>query len=221
MKIRIVNKKRNQFISSFKKLKQQFPEGNHKAFFTFDLLGYSYYCDCYFPGIFQQKKILFNAAFSTLRLHADDVVYDMVNDKMDELFPDRYENHFDWMEISDKNEWLNGPEENRYKDWPLEQKYKKEEEKIRQSILESGVEVQPFIEVLPNYEFGVGLHGVFDCNTFEKQNLTEIINNIKTYQLLEYSSPVLIGNKRKLYAADLEQIERITPLIIKSKSNVT
>jgi hypothetical protein len=218
MKIRIINKRRNSFISSYKKLKQQYPEGNHKAFFTFDRLGHSDCCDCYFTGIFQQRKVLFNAVFSTLRLHADDVVYDLVNTKMDELFPTRLDNHVDWEDIADINEWFNGPEEKRYKDWPLEQFYNAEEEKIKQSIVGLGIEVQPHIEIVPDYEYGIGFHGVFDCNTFDKPCMMDIINFINTYNLTEYSTPLFFGNKRKIFSSDLEQIQHSTPLIIKCKN---
>jgi hypothetical protein len=215
MKNRILNKRRNRFIHEYKKLKQRNPEGNHKTFFSFDYLGYSDFCDCYFMGTFKSKRVLFNASFHTLRLHVDDLAYDLTNDKMDELFPKWHENHISWGKNTNLNEWFNEPEENHYKDWPLEQFYNSEKEKIRQSIFEAGIEVQPFIEVLPDYEFGIGLSGTFNCTTFAKEYVGEIIDTIKTYTLSEYTEPIFFGEKKKFYVDDLKQIQHSTPLIFK------
>jgi hypothetical protein len=217
MKLRTINKKRNLQISTINKLKRRHPEGNHKEFFTFDVLGYSDFCDCYFTGQFQSKNVLFNAAFTTLRLQAYNVLDEQINKLMDEQFPNRYDNHFDWKELGDINNWINGPEQNRYKDWSLQQKYDKEEESIRMSLLEIGIAVKPYIEVLPDYEFGIGLHGSFHCTVFEKQLLLDIIRLVRSYNLTEYSQPIYFGEEQKFCASDIEKIQHSTPLIIKSK----
>ncbi|MBN2486479.1 MAG: hypothetical protein JXB34_10940 [Bacteroidales bacterium] len=215
MKTRVINKKRNRPINVITKLKHRHPEGNHKEFFTYDLLGYSDFCDCYFTGTFQNQRVLFNAAFTTLRLHAYNILGELVDKQMDERFPNRYDNHKDWKEMGDINEWFNGPEENRYKNWPLQQKYNSEEDEIRQSILKDEIEVQPYIEVLPDYEFGVGIHGAFPCTTFEKPLLLEIIKLVRTQIISEYLQPVFFGEKQKFYSQDIEHIQHSTPLIIK------
>jgi len=217
MKLRTINKKRNLQISTINKLKRRYPEGNHKEFFTYDVLGYSDFCDCYFTGTFQNKNVLFNAAFTTLRLQAYNVLDEQVDKLMDERFPNRYDNHFDWKELGDVNNWINGPEQNRYKDWPLQQMYDKEEESIRISLLEKGIEVIPYIEVLPGYEFGIGLHGSFHCTVFEKPLLLDIIRLVRSYNLTEYSQPIYFGEEQKFCASDIEKIQHSTPLIIKSK----
>lgn len=217
MKLRTINKKRNLHIRTINKLKRLHSEGNHQEFFTFDVLGYSDFCDCYFTGSFQNKNILFNAAFVTLRLQAYNVLDEQVDKLMDEQFPNRYDNHVDWKELGDINNWINGPEQNRYKDWFLQQMFDKEEESIRMSLLEKGIEVKPYIEVLPGYEFGIGLHGSFNCDVFEKSLLLDIIRLVRSYKLTEYLQPIYFGEVQKFFACDIDKIQHSTPLIIKSK----
>jgi hypothetical protein len=219
MKTRILNKHRNKPIKVVNKLKTSYPEGNHKEFFTYDLLGYSDFCDCYFTGNFQNKQVLYNAAFTTLRLHAYNILEEEVDKQMDALYPQRFDNHKDWREMGDINEWFNGPKENRYYDWSLQQQYNSAEEEIRQMVLKNGIEVQPYIEALPDYQFGIGLHGSFDCSVFEEAFLFEIIQLIRTQILSEYNRPLYFGEKQLISAADIEQIQHSTPLIIKSRNN--
>jgi hypothetical protein len=213
MKRRIQNKQRNLQIRRFKKYLRHYPEANHKVFLSFDYLGYSDHCDCYFTGYFQKKKVLINAAFKTLRMEAYDKVYDMVDQAMDEKFPDHWKNLISFQRGDDPNEYFNRPEETRYKDWALQQKYNWEEEKIREDFLEKGIEVQPYIEVMPDYQFGVGLHGVFDCHIFPKKRIIEIIQLIKTVELNDFSNPVYFGEIKRFHKVDLEGIQHSTPLV--------
>jgi hypothetical protein len=213
MKKRFRNKERNLQISRFKKYKRQSPEADHKLFLSYDYLGYSDYCDCYFIGRFQKEKVLFNATFITLRLHAYDLAEELIDKAMDEKFPNRFDNFISFQRGDDINEYFNSPEENRYKDWALQQLYNMEEVGIRDSILGKGIEVQAFLEVLPEYQFGVGLHGAFDSNVFPEEKVIEFIQLINSIKMDQFSSPVYFGEKKRFHKGDLDDIQHSTPLV--------
>jgi hypothetical protein len=213
MKNRIRNKLRNLHVSQYKKYRKHYTEARHKDFLSFDYLGYSDHCDCYFIGRFQKKNVLFNASFCTLRMHAYNLAFDQLEKAMDEKFPDRSDNFISFHKGDDLNEYFNRPEETRYKDWELQQAFDKEEERMRDGLLNNGIEVQSYIEAIPGYQFGVGLYGAFDCTLFSSEKVLEIIDIMQTAELTDYSSPVYIGGKKVLYKSDLEGIQHSTPLV--------
>ena len=200
MNWRRVNKERNSHIRALKKMRKNTPKGDYKSFFTYDILGYSDYADIYFVGKFQGKNVMYNATIKTLKLDAEDEIYCMVEDILEKLYPEKNKNTKDLI-----NEFLNS-EKN------LDDNYLSKKE-IRIKIEKEGIFVQPYFEVLKDYQFGVGLTLVIDSPIINAQIIVNCLEHFHKINISDFEK-YLYGNIRKIDITEIKNNCSVTSLLM-------
>lgn len=216
MKVRHANKVRNRAIKEFKKMMKKQSECVRSNFYSHDYIpeeGFNSYCDCYFIGKFQGKRVMFNATILSLKLHFADLLWDKVYEEANSTHPDYKE----LTKITFKSDIDSGiPTGSNFLDFdgPGWKRAKEIDDQITKRILANNeLTACPMIEVLPDYQFGIGITIVLDdvLNETSIAKGIEMVN--KTFRLSEYKK-YFYGDYKSFTAKELEDNSSLVSLIV-------
>ena len=186
MKRRVLKKKWNREIRDLilsMKRESEYAEGSglFKSYEVYD--GDFSWSDIYFVGTYKGTPRLFNCTIVSAADHYEEyLVSNIVSDEMDKLYPKRYDNQsIEWGDCENSLRSMYRVTHNE----DLHKEMDAKEKEILEEVLTRKLPIKSHIEILPDYQYGVGIAVVTEEKSLNREVVIDYVKRIQALNITE------------------------------------